>query len=245
MPKAKRNTNLSRVARRRVATSDNLPSAATRRTESAKSGIPDPVKVKVPTENKTKIHQTKNNNKNSMSDGVVDNNEPDIPQTQQLSRGQRKRQAKREQFLRKEKMILSSLMLQRQEDQKKRIDGLDAIKQALMNTTAKNKVAGEDDDGNTRAEPQHVSTNKAKRKLVASEVEHINLILQHPAFKEDPFETMQEHLRNTFAEDRKHQEKLSQKRTQEEKRKIETKRLEKDGIKKKTQKKKYKPRRTK
>ena len=114
-------------------------------------------------------------------------------------------------------MILSSLMLQRQEEQKKRIDGLDAIKQALMDTANK--------DGNKNSNTikpqvvQHVSTNRAKRKLVAKEVAHMNLILQHPAFKTDPFETMQEHLRNTLAEERKQQELVSKKRTEEDKQK--------------------------
>mmetsp|Transcript_30034 Transcript_30034/g.70814 ORF Transcript_30034/g.70814 Transcript_30034/m.70814 type:complete len:135 (-) Transcript_30034:1320-1724(-) len=134
-------------------------------------------------------------------------------------------------------MILSSLMLQRQEDQKKRIDGLDAIKEALMDTATKNASG-------RAIEPQvlqHVTTNKAKRQLVAKEVEHMNLILQHPSFKQDPFETMQQHLKNTFAEERKQQELLSKKRTEQEKLKSEAKK----SIKKKSQKKKYKPRRTK
>ena len=141
-------------------------------------------------------------------------------------------------------MILSSLMLQRQEEQKKRIDGLDAIKQALMDTAEKGG-SDQNSGNNATIKPlQHVATNKAKRKLVAKEIEHVNLILQHPAFKKDPLETMQEHLRNTFAEDRKQQELLSKKRTEEEKRRSETKRVEKNGIRKKSQKKKYKPRRT-
>lgn len=240
MPKAKRNASLSRVARRRVATSENLPSPATRKKENDGDG------TKVAIESSSLDQETFLSNKNSDSphkenqkktstkDDSAD--EPDVPQNQQLSRGQRKRQAKREQFLKKEKMILSSLMLQRQEEQKKRIDGLDAIKQALMDTSAKN--ANKD-----TIEPkiQHISTNKAKRKLVSKEVEHMNLILQHPAFKKDPFETMQQHLRNSFAEDRKQQELLSKKRSEQEKLKTDAKK----SIKKKSQKKKYKPRRTK
>jgi hypothetical protein len=48
-----------------------------------------------------------------------------------LSRGQRKRLAKREQFLKREKMVMSSLLLKKLEEQKGKIDGLDAIKEAL------------------------------------------------------------------------------------------------------------------
>jgi len=254
MPKVQRNANLGRVVRRRIASLDNLPSPLTRRIDNAEGGIT--VQIKGSNANatsfekerrildkKAEVDHKKSCNKNATDDD--NNDETDIRLTQQLSRGQRKRQAKRDQFLRKEKMILSSLMLQRQEQQKKRIDGLDAIKQALMNTATKNKNDQNSENNTIMPELHYISTNKAKRKLVAKEVEHMNLILQHPAFKKDPLETMQEHLRNTFAEDRKQQELLSKKRTEEEKRKIETKRAEKNGIKKKSQKKKYKPRRTK
>merc|ERR1712238_443917 len=85
----------------------------------------------------------------------------------------------------------------------------------------------------------HVSSNKAKQKLVGKEVENMGLILQHPAYQKDPFETLQEHLLNTFADDRKMQEKLSTKRFKEEKQKKEKKlQRKKDNfdIKKKTQK---------
>ena len=54
--------------------------------------------------------------------------------TASLSRGQRKRQAKRDQYLRREKLILSSLQLQKAQEQARRIDGLDAMKEALLAT---------------------------------------------------------------------------------------------------------------
>ncbi len=239
MPKVKRNANLSREARRRLATSDNLPLSA-RKIGNVEDGGLVQAKDEISAE-KVRLDQKLGSGENS---GQIENGtETDVPKTQQLSRGQRKRQAKREQFLKKEKMILASLMLQRQEEQKKRIDGLDAIKQALMDTTAK-KTNDQDSDFLAEKPVQHIATNKAKRKLVAKEIEHVNLILQHPAFQKDPFETMQEHLRNTLAEDRKRHEIVAKKRTEEEKRKNESKRADKDGIKKKSQKKKYKPRRT-
>lgn len=253
MPKVKRNANLSRVARRRIATSDNLPSPDTRKTDNAKDGSviqskdhntlsPSLRKRRILPDNDAIANQKKSNDKNATDDGNYDGK--DNRQTQQLSRGQRKRQAKREQFLKKEKMILSSLLLRRQDQQKKRIDGLDAIKEALMDTKDKSKN-DQNPENNTIQPVQLIATNKAKRKLVAKEIERVNLILQHPTFKKDPLETMQEHLRNSFAEDRKQQEMLSKKRTEEEKRKVQKKRADKDGIKKKSQKKKYKPRRTK
>ncbi|KAL3919323.1 MAG: hypothetical protein SGILL_003809 [Bacillariaceae sp.] len=157
-----------------------------------------------------------------------------LPTSEQLSRGQRKRLAKRENFLRKEKMILSSLKLKRDEDQKQRIDGLDAIKKALLGTTAKIEKA-------PLSKPTKIANNKAKRKLVANEVEHLNLVLQHPAYRQDPLATLQEHLQNSLSEDRKQQELISKKRTQQEKVEQE----ETQSTKRKaTRRKKYKPRRT-
>jgi hypothetical protein len=249
MPKVKRNANLSRVARRQVAASENLPSPATRKNDTAEGDVMVNSQSSIPTasldrKNANDAQKLKDTQQGSQKNSTVandNNDEPDVPATQQLSRGQRKRQAKREQFLKKERMILSSLMLQRREDQKKRIDGLDAIKQALMDTASRGDKNASATDSMAEPQVQHVSTNKAKQKLVAKEVEHMNLILQHPAFKKDPFETMQEHLRNTLAEERRHQEIISKKRTEKEKQK----RAEKEGIKKKPQKKKYKPRRTK
>lgn len=241
MPKVKRNSNLVRAARRRVTTSENLSSSVTRNFR-ARNGVANqirdyraspPLKEEIISPDK-KSNGTQGNDKiqslthDRVNDGT--NN------TQTLSRGQRKRQAKREQFLRKEKMILSSLMLKRQEEQKKRIDGLDAIKKALMDTEETDRNGQPSNNDTKKPELNLISSIKAKRKLVANEIEHVNLILQHPAFKKDPFTTMQEHLRNSFSEDRKYKELLSKRRIEAE--------GKKNRIRKKSQKKKYKPRRT-
>jgi hypothetical protein len=164
---------------------------------------------------------------------------------QEMSRGQRKRHAKRDQYLKREKMILSSLQLKSQEEQKKRIDGLDAIRDALMNTS---KHAGSSSTDPSAEEPkQSHTTNKAKRKLVAEEVHHLNLVMQHPAFIADPFETMQEHLRNTLADEKKQLEDQAKARSQQEKETVEAKKKQKKkmllGVKKKS-KKKFKAGRT-
>jgi hypothetical protein len=135
---------------------------------------------------------------NNTKEPKNDNDEPDTPETQQLSRGQRKRQAKRDQYVRKEKLILSSLVLKKQEEQKQRIDGLDAIRDALMNTTK-----GDKNKEDREEYAESYNTNKAKRKLVAEEAHHVSLVMQHPAFKADPFATIQEHLRNTLAEEQR------------------------------------------
>jgi len=123
-----------------------------------------------------------------------------------LSRGQRKRQAKREQYLKKEKMILSSLKLKKEDEQRKRIDGLDALKAALMETVQEKPGAPDDNEAVVPEKPKPLTSNKAKQKTLASELTHMGLVMQHPAFQANPFEAIQEHLRNSLAKQGKQQQ---------------------------------------
>jgi Ribosome biogenesis protein SLX9 len=126
-----------------------------------------------------------------------------------LSRGQRKRQAKKDQYLKRQKLVLSTLLLQKQEDQKKRIDGLDALKEALQATLTENETAsGSQSPKDAPDFSQHLNnTNKSKKQLTAREVSHLSLVLEHPAFQSNPFATIQEHLKNTLAGQAKELEK--------------------------------------
>jgi hypothetical protein len=69
--------------------------------------------------------------------------------------------------------------------------------------------------------------------------------LQHPAFQAHPFETIQEHLRNTLAQERGQLESKAQERSKNEKGKLEEQKQEKklQGVKKRR--KKFKAGRTK
>lgn len=147
------------------------------------------------------------------------------------SRGQRKRLAKREQYLRKERLVLSSLKLKRQDEQKKRIDGLDALKQALLDTVS-DKVEAEAAD---EEKPNLLKTNKSRKQMVESEVNHMSLVQQHPAFKADPFATIREHLTNTLAKDKVKLENEARQHAKDRKAKEEQKKVVKkdQGIKKK------------
>jgi Ribosome biogenesis protein SLX9 len=121
------------------------------------------------------------------------------PQQLTLSRGQRKRLAKRDQYLKREQMVLSSLELKRQDEQKKRIDGLDAMKSALLETIHSlhaSKQQGEDTEDSAKSSV--IKTNKARQRLVGTEVAQMSLVLQHPSFQADPFATIREHLKNTI-----------------------------------------------
>lgn len=128
------------------------------------------------------------------SNSSEDNHQP----TQALSRGQRKRLAKRQQYLRKEQMIQNSLKLEQDKqhrlDQAKRIDGLDAIKQALLQSVRQQ----DNEQGNDNKAPVSTKlTCKSQKKLVVRETAQMALVLQHKSFQADPFATIRQHLQNT------------------------------------------------
>jgi len=154
---------------------------------------------------KTDTTATSKKNKKNQKDSSAS---ADVSQQDSaLSRGQRKRQAKREQYLKKEKMILSSLKLKKEDEQKKRIDGLDALKAALLETVQEKPGTPNDDNEATVPEkPKPLTSNKAKQKILASELTHMGLVMQHPAFQANPFEAIQEHLRNSLAKQGKQQQ---------------------------------------
>lgn len=119
-----------------------------------------------------------------------------------LSRGQRKRLAKREQYLKRERMVMSSLRLKRLEEQKGKLDGLDAIKEALTSTTStSDAVSREAQSSSQSAEKLSSHTVKAKKNLANSEIGHMSLVLEHPSFVENPFAAIQQHLRNSLESD--------------------------------------------
>mmetsp|Transcript_21578 Transcript_21578/g.30224 ORF Transcript_21578/g.30224 Transcript_21578/m.30224 type:complete len:216 (+) Transcript_21578:106-753(+) len=164
--------------------------------------------------------------------------EKDSVQGNALSRGQRKRQAKRDQYLKREKMVLSSLRLKQVEDQKNRLDGLDSIKEELMRAmeqgmTSKNSNADGGKGENSTQSPVNavVKTNKAKKKIQQMELTQMNLVLQHPSFRANPFATMKEHLQNSFAKEAEEQEITAEKkRKEQDKLALERKELRKERI---------------
>ena len=78
-----------------------------------------------------------------------------------LSRGQRKRQAKREQYMKREKMILSSLRLQKLQEEKGRLDGFEAVRLSLPEYT---KVPKSDADVKTKSVVVS-NSNKSKKTI--------------------------------------------------------------------------------
>jgi len=154
-----------------------------------------------------------------------------------LSRGQRKRQAKREQYLQRENMILSSLRLKKAEEQKTRIDGMDAMRKALLDTVVEQE-GGHDAAKEEKPTSSLLKSSKSRKELVGKEVTQMNLVMQHPAFQADPFATIREHLQNTIAKDVEKQKKQAITYAKERKSKEESKKVVKkeNGAKKKRKK---------
>lgn len=151
--------------------------------------------------------------------------EKDASTDQVLSRGQKKRQAKRDQYLKREKMIFSSLHIKRMEEQKGRLDGLDALKEAL---TKSMKANSQNAEGHLNDPERKVvtKTNKSKKSLAQAELPHLNLVLQHPAFKSNPFAAMQEHLCNSLAKQAEEQAIVAKEKREEESKKASEKKEE-------------------
>jgi ABC-type dipeptide/oligopeptide/nickel transport system ATPase component len=154
-----------------------------------------------------------------------------------LSRGQRKRQSKKNQYLKKEQLILSSLKLQKDDEEKKRLFGLNALRDALLSSVQAQKQTQKqqtDNDADTKEESV-LKTNKSRQKLVGKEVTQMSLVLQHPEFQADPFAAMREHLENTIAKDKELHKKEAYQHVKERADKITKKKAVKKehGVKKK------------
>jgi hypothetical protein len=164
-------------------------------------------------------------------------------QQQLLSRGQRKRQAKHDQFLKREKMIMTSLKIKRADEQRQQIDGLDEIRDALLATVA--GIEKPKEEGDALPKDNMLKSNKSRQRLLQQEAAQMNLVLQHPSYQADPFSTLKEHLQNTMAGEVKYQQSEAIKHAKEK----VTKQIEKVAFKKesgaKRKRKKFKATRTK
>ena len=115
------------------------------------------------------------------------------------SRGQKKRMAKRENYLRKERLVMGCLMLKKQEDQAKRIDGLDAMKQALLSTINGDNNDKDGDKKNVIQNTNSLKSQKSRQMLLQRESNQLQLVMQHPAFQADHLATIRGHLTNSLA----------------------------------------------
>ena len=101
-------------------------------------------------------------------------------------------------------MILSSLSVRRADEQSKRIDGLDAMKEALLNTVSSPSEKPSDPASHAEtaegaeAKTSMLKSNRGRMHLVQEEVQQMKLVLQHPSFQANPLDTIREHLQNTI-----------------------------------------------
>ena len=99
---------------------------------------------------------------------------------------------------------MSSLRLRRLEDQVGKLDGLDAIREALRDASSSSRSSGNAEKGKGTPPPMSSSscnTNRSRRALVNAEISHMGLVLSHPAFNDDPFSAIRQHLRNSLVND--------------------------------------------
>lgn len=265
MPKVSKTSKLRRVARRVVATSASLDvpmndsSAVTASsatlvkavslTKAAAASVGGGATTATATTTTapaaTTTRTTQPSAGGELSTGASDLATP-AGEPENLSRGQRKRLAKRNKYMKREQMILSTLKLRHEEEQSKRIDGLDALRNALLHTTS----SGDGDKEKQQQQQNQLlgKTNASKQKLQQMELNHYNLVLQHPEYVKNPFETMQEHLRNTLKRQKEQQEQTSKERTQQLDEQVKKKKQQQmaDGgvTKKKKSRKKFKATRT-
>ncbi|RHY33537.1 hypothetical protein DYB32_002055 [Aphanomyces invadans] len=112
-----------------------------------------------------------------------------------LSRGQRKRQKRRDAFNKKMGMVERSI-LQKKKEAKKESDGmfgdLDDLQQSLFSETMSSTTA-------TDAAPKAPTklTGKQKKRLAIHELGHLKAVHSHPSFQANPFAAIQMHLQNT------------------------------------------------
>ena len=114
---------------------------------------------------------------------------------QSLSRGQRKRQAKRE-ALQKRK-TLSSLVPASAKG--KVLDDFGTLSAALETAAAsRSKVAAQ--QAASSQKPSGRVSQKRRQRIAALETGQLTAVLAHPAFQSDPFAAIQEHLKNTVVD---------------------------------------------
>lgn len=112
-----------------------------------------------------------------------------------LSRGQKKRQTKKQKYLKKQEMIQNSLQLHQEYKNSKTIENFYEIKEQLT-MLEEEKWGGDIKIINV----PKIKSNRSKKSTTVKEIENLNLVLQHPNFIKSPFEAIKEHLHNKLKE---------------------------------------------
>ncbi|GMH80065.1 hypothetical protein TrST_g2844 [Triparma strigata] len=129
-------------------------------------------------------------NESSRTTDDVPNRESKTPQ---LSRGQKKKLAKRQQYEARMKMVNNSLLLQSHRSKKKSDCLLSGLSSALPSVPSPSPPP-------PPPKQTSIKTNLQKQKLSIEEKAQHKLVLEHPTFKSNPFEAIKLHLNNSLAE---------------------------------------------
>ncbi|OQR96103.1 hypothetical protein ACHHYP_17001 [Achlya hypogyna] len=122
-----------------------------------------------------------------------DAGEPETPEAH-LSRGQRKRQKRRDAFLKKMGMVQRTVA-EKEKAAKKTTDGMFGDLEELQKSLFSAEVAPVE----AEVAPKTVSkmTGKQKKRMAMQELGHLKAVQTHPAFQSNPFAAIQMHLQNT------------------------------------------------
>ena len=100
-----------------------------------------------------------------------------------LSRGQKKRMAKRAEFMERNEASRQALVLE--------TTGPEATERG------KGPRQAPAPERTAKPKGQAVTTNREKRRAVVGEAEHLKLVMENEGFKADPFAAIRAHLMNT------------------------------------------------
>ncbi|GMH55894.1 hypothetical protein TL16_g02012 [Triparma laevis f. inornata] len=97
-------------------------------------------------------------------------------------------------------MVNNSLLLQNHREKKKSDCLLEGLASALPPAPAPKPPK-------PLPKQPTIKTNSQKQKISITEKEHFKLVLSHPTFQSNPFETIKLHLNNTIENDREEEKK--------------------------------------
>ncbi|OQS07439.1 hypothetical protein THRCLA_00539 [Thraustotheca clavata] len=139
--------------------------------------------------------------KNVQEDPVSDNEESTSVEAQ-LSRGQRKRQKRRDAFLKKMGMVQRAVE-EKEKESKKSKDGMFGDLEELQKSLFSTQVEAISTSKTENIKSVSQMTGKQKKRLAMQELGHLKAVQTHPAFQSNPFAAIQMHLQNTVVRDNK------------------------------------------
>lgn len=128
-----------------------------------------------------------------------------------LSRGQRKRLLRKQRFLDQfdsagsvlRRSVMSPAELKRQQEAQRGLGGMQSLSAMLgeVDTSSDGGAVDttKDGAGTGTAAVHHVTSNKARRRMMLAEAQHLEKVVAHPAFVTDPLAALQQHLTATTA----------------------------------------------